>query len=185
MRIHKGRSAQHDANAAVAEATTEMPDHLARGIVFAFVSMQQDTAGVVSALERRFPGALVVGCTTAGEIFDGVRSTRALVVSALETSGVRWAAALMRGLRGSPDAEGVVAALCAKLGCERTVYSPNTYFAMTLVDGMSGREEVVSAALAEALCGIALVGGSAADGLAFQSTQVFANNRGQGRWSRH
>lgn len=175
MQVHGGRSYQEDPIAAVAEATAEAPLDLQPDLVIAFVSMKQEVSVVVSALQARFAGSLVVGCTTAGEILDGDRGTGSLIVSALKTPGVRWAATLMRDLRGTPNVGGTVARLCGELGCDLETYTPNTYFAMLLIDGMSGREEMISAALSEALCGIPLVGGSAADGLAFQRTQVFAN----------
>lgn len=175
MHVYKGRSHQTDPSAAVSEAVAGVPNALVPSIVIAFTSVKQDKDGVVAALSQRFPGTVIVGCTTAGEIFDGVRTTDSLVVSALDTPAVRWDAVLLKDLRGAPDVEGVVTGLCERLGCDRADYEPGTYFAMLLIDGMSGKEEVITTALADALCGIPLIGGAAADGLAFRQTHVFAN----------
>ncbi len=176
MDTRQGSSAIADAQAAVREATERFEPGFDPDVVFAFVSVLQDTREVARALVERFPRALIVGCTTAGEILDGQRTTNSLALSALRTPSVRWAAHLLRGIRQTPEVERTVAELCAELGCDREAYALNTYFAMTLIDGLSVREEVVGAALAEAFAGIPIIGGSAGDGLQFEETRVFVGS---------
>jgi hypothetical protein len=173
MNVFQGRSQLVDPGAAVAEATAGVPSGTSPNLVIAFASRTQELAAVAASLEARYPSALVIGCSSAGEILDGMRGTGSLVVSVLCTPEIRWAATLMDGVRAGLDIEGGVARVCAALGCDRDGYVPGTYFAMLLIDGLTGKEELVSAALAEALCGIPLVGGSASDALTFQHTEVF------------
>jgi hypothetical protein len=175
MDIRQGSSSAPDSGVALAEAISGMDAAFQPDLVVAFVSIKHDPAIVSRDLTARFPSALVVGCTTAGEIVDGRRGTDSLAVSAMKTPSVRWAGRLVRGVRASPDLEGTVASLCEEIGCDRESYAPNTFFAMAMIDGMSVREEAFGAALAEALAGIPLVGGSAGDGLAFKETTVLLN----------
>src|SRR5664279_3554198 len=109
-------------------------------LVVAFVTAKHDTAAVARGLVGLFPRALVIGCTTAGEILDGVRRVDSLVVSALATPSIRWAGRLVRDVRGKPEVEGTVTALCSELGCDREAGDLHEYFAISLIDGLSVRE---------------------------------------------
>lgn len=173
MEIRQARSSAADTSAAIAEVIKGIEPSFEPDVVFAFVSIKQTCSDVARGLAERFPHAVVVGCTTAGEILDGVRGTDSLVISAMKTPTVRWSARLLKGIRGTPDVEGTVAGLCGELGCDREGYAPNTFFAMAMIDGLSVREEALGAMLADALAGIPLIGGSAGDGLSFKETFVF------------
>jgi hypothetical protein len=59
------------------------------------------------------------------------------------------------------------------LDVERDNFDPHRYFCILLVDGLSGKEEVLTALVSDALDGVPLVGGSAGDDLAFRQTHVF------------
>jgi hypothetical protein len=55
---------------------------------------------------------------------------------------------------------------------EASNFDVSMCFALLLIDGLSGHEEYVARAVHEGLGGIAMVGGSAGDGMAFQKTGV-------------
>lgn len=178
MRIVQGKSVASDAQEAVAEATRDVGSE-APSMVFAFVSTAQDPVAVAARLAERFPSSPIAGCTTAGEIVDGAQSTGALVVSAIVSPEVRWAAEELPPLAGldRAGAERVVDALFAKLGTSRETIDPRRHFAICLLDGLAMKEEHVASLVADALEGIPLVGGSAGDDLAFRATRTIVGGK--------
>lgn len=160
-----------DAHAAVAEATATLPER--PEVVFAFWSTAQAATGVAKALAARFPGALVVGCSTAGEIAFGKRTTGSLTVSAVSGKDAAWAAeCLDLADADASSARTLVDRLFRAHGVQRESIDPHKYVAILLIDGLAGREEAVVAELAAALDGVPLVGGSAGDDLAFRRTDL-------------
>lgn len=174
MRQAAGRSDKSDAAAAVREVTHDWPDDLEPDILFVFCSTKQDPGAIARELKTRHPRALVVGCTTAGEHLDGVHSNGTVVVSALSTPRVRWVASRLEGLSAfePAHAEAAVQRLFDGLEVDRETFDPSRYFGLMFVDGLRMKEEEVTAAIADALDGVALMGGSAGDDLAFAETQV-------------
>lgn len=119
------------------------------------------------------PGCTVLACSSAGGFaFDGYNddrvigialSARAFRAEALWLSRLRQHAALdwMRALRTisdrMPETEG------------------RSRFGLLLIDGMSGREELVTTTVDATLPGLLVLGGSAGDGLRFGRTHLAMN----------
>jgi hypothetical protein len=177
MRIEQGVSLAIDAAAAVAEVTANwigIPD-----LILAFSSPVRPLAGVATELARRFPGAIIAGCSTAGEHLDGHHYQGGLVAIGLSSSKLRAAAVMIEGL-GAAAPERLrahVDELFTRLAVDRDEFDPHRYFCLLFVDGLAGREEAVVPHLADALDGVPLVGGSAGDDMAFRETQVMCNGR--------
>jgi hypothetical protein len=174
LRVFQGRSFETSTESAIAEVTAGWPRDLSPEVLFVFASTRQDPQGIASALATRYPAAQVVGCTTAGEQLSGEHSNGAVVVSALAATGIRWAATAIDELAtfDGVRAEAAVATLFEGVKLDRSTMDPADCFCVLLVDGMCRREETISALVAEALEGVALIGGSAGDDLAFARTQV-------------
>jgi hypothetical protein len=177
MKVHEGRSTSTDSGKAVAEATSGWSP--AVEMIFAFHSAKQDAAAIASELGRRFPAARIVGCTTAGELLGACHSTGSLVVAGLETPRVKWSAPIVRSVVGFDAAVAAAAMteLLASIGRTHDDLDRNKHFCIMLIDGLSGSEEGVTAAMAEALSGVPLIGGSAGDDLAFKKTSIIAGDR--------
>ncbi|MCC6645315.1 MAG: FIST C-terminal domain-containing protein [Polyangiaceae bacterium] len=180
MQVFQGKSHDADARRAVAEATAGFqlggatPD-----LVLVFASTAQDPDALATALTERFPGAKVVGCTTAGEILDAGHAKGAVVVSAIVSPSVRWAVRAVEDLGALDEAraERVADELFAELGTTRDAADPARTFCLTLIDGLSMKEEHVVSTMADALGGLPLLGGSAGDDLAFRQTRVFVDGQ--------
>ncbi len=171
----EGSSAEADGTSAVAEATQhwdEIPEML-----FAFCSSTQDADSVARALAERFPGVPMVGCSTAGEHLGRAHSRGSLVISGLCDTGVDWVVDAFDGLDELDEASGTAftARMFERHGVDPDHVEPNDFVALLFVDGLSHAEERISAALASALAGVALAGGSAGDDLAFDRTTVICN----------
>ncbi len=172
MRVLQGRTSAAGGAQAVAEATegwSEKPE-----IVFVFCSTAQDPHEVAKALSERFPAAPIVGCTTSGELLGGEHTNKTMVVAGLVDSGVRWSTTVVRGLKRFDEGAAVAAAqeLFAGVGTDTEDFDPDAHFCLLFVGGLSMKEEVVSALLADAIEGVMLAGGSAGDDLAFAQTLV-------------
>jgi len=171
-----------DARAAAAEIRAQLGVG-PHALVLAFVSPERDRQACAEALQEEFPGVAVLGCTTAGEIGpDGVASGT-VTAAALPAGAFTVAHGVIEDVRqvGIVECRELVQRLRAELVGRGAEVTPTTTFAMLLVDGLSGAEEVVASALNSALGDIGLVGGSAGDGLRFEQTHVFADGRAFGR----
>ncbi|MCA1771229.1 MAG: FIST C-terminal domain-containing protein [Halomonas sp.] len=148
------------------------------GVIF-FCSAEYDLERLSAALVHAFPAVPVSGCTTAGEITPDGYDRGSIVaigfdqrVFAIETSLVddldRFALS---------DAQPLVDSLIER--CRRRALAPvNEHsFALTLLDGLSSREEQVLATLDAALGRIPSFGGSAGDDNHLAHTHVYANGR--------
>lgn len=175
MHVEQGSSFLEDADAAVAAATEAWAD--GPDMVFVFCSTKQNAEAVASAVKRRFPRASIAGCTSAGEHVRGVHSNGSLVIAGLYDSRIRWATRLVRGVTALDEerAEAAVDQLFSELDIDRETLNPTDYFSLLFMDGLSMAEERVTALLAEAMEGIPLAGGSAADDLAFSRTFVISD----------
>ncbi len=174
MQVHQGSSTIHDAEAAVQEAAARFGTGPFE-VLFAFCSTAQDPHRVASALEARFPGTPVVGCTTAGEHLNGVHSNGTLVLTALVDSGLQWATASVDDL-GAFDADAaqrVATQLLGEVGTSVDDADGAECFCIAFVDGLRDAEESFTSTLADALGCMPLLGGSAGDDLAFVETRVF------------
>jgi len=179
MRSFSGSSLSIDAAMAVGEATRAWEEDITPDVVFVFTSTAQSADDVAAAVYARFPASIVVGCTSTGEISDGKHLRGAVVLSALVDTGIRWAAACVDAIdvATSADIERAVASMFEQLDLKRDEVDPTELFCLSFIDGLRGREEVVTAQLAEALDGVRLVGGSAGDDLRFTETKVIHGGR--------
>ena len=143
-------------------------------IVVLFVSPGYDMPRLATDLQARFGVIPLVGCTTAGEIGPGGYAERS--ITGFSLAGPEFAASvgLIRGV-----SLGNAAGMQATVRQTRlAIYDAAPWarhenlFAVTLIDGVCGCEEVVASAACGALAGIPLRGGSAGDGLHFDQTFV-------------
>ncbi len=178
MRVFEGRSFAEDARGAIDEAVRgwELPESGLQ-LLIVFASTKQDPDVVARELAARYPGVPMVGCTSTGESLSGEHSNGALVVAGLSTPKMRWATATVENLSTADVAVTAAAAdsLFGSLGVDREDFDHSHYFAVMFVDGLRMREEWLSAAMADALDGIPLIGGSAGDDLRFEQTKIIAN----------
>jgi hypothetical protein len=143
-------------------------------LVLLFVSPGHDLKALAASLHARFRGITLGGCTTSGEIGPGGYHERSICGFSL--GGPDFAAALGLIERVSRmDAADMQARV---RGTRLAIYDSAPWarhenlFAITLIDGMCGCEELVASAACGALGGIPLRGGSAGDGLDFEKTFV-------------
>ena len=143
--------------------------------VVAFFSADYDAEILARALETRFPGVPVAGCSMSGGIAPAGGLDRGLVVIAFPAERFRIVSTVLDAI-DHLDVERTASAVRAlrrtldPLDRCRDVDAAGTghRFALSLIDGLANAEETVVSAIAWALDGIPIVGGSAGDDLRFR-----------------
>ncbi len=171
-------SQQADAYHAAAELADALRhDHL--GFVLFFCSAEYDLAGLADALKSSFPTTPLSGCTTAGEITPLGYDRGSIVAMGFDRRLFAIETALIDDLDHFElaNAQPLVDVLLER--CRQQAIAPiNEHsFALTLLDGLSSREEQVLATLDAALGRIPSFGGSAGDDNHLNHTHVYTAGR--------
>lgn len=171
-------SRQPDAHLAAAELAQALwHDHL--GFVLFFCSAEYDLTSLAGALESHFPSTPLSGCTTAGEITPLGYDRSSIVAMGFDHRLFAIEVALIDDLNHFElaKAQPLVDTLLER--CRRQAVAPiNEHcFALTLLDGLSSREEQVLATLDAALGRIPSFGGSAGDDNHLTHTHVYSAGR--------
>jgi hypothetical protein len=170
----------------VPAAAADALERLARALgpgpfaqVFLFVSPEADLAAVAARAQAVFAPASVCGCSTAGEITAQGYDSGQIVAFALPAAG--FAVEQMRiGQLDALDPRALIADLVrARQALGRRAPDWGNEGAVLLVDGLSGQEDALVAALSGGLGAVPMVGGSAGDAARFAATQVFARGKVQ------
>lgn len=120
----------------------------------------------VAGLRARFPGAILVGCSTAGEILDTEVCDEELVATALAFSSTRVAFAAEADATPGNSA-GIGARLAGRLA------AADLRHLLVLADGISvNGSELVRGLEASLPAGVTITGGLAGDGARFERTVV-------------
>ena len=145
------------------------------GCVLFFCSAEYDLDSLGPALHEHFGGIRVIGCTTAGEITAQGYGRGCISAVGFDYRHFSVASALIDqlGCFNLIDAQHLVEQLVGE--CRGNALAPikDHSFALTLLDGLSSREEVVLAALSTALGSIPHFGGSAGDDNHLTCTHVY------------
>lgn len=144
-------------------------------LVLFFCSAQYDLDALAAALQQTFGEITVVGCTTAGEITPAGYGRNCITALGFASEHFTAASVLVDQMDrfGLFDAQELADSLVSD--CRHRALAPikGHSFALTLLDGLSSREEVVLAALSTALGGIPHFGGSAGDDHHLSQTHVY------------
>lgn len=113
----------------------------------------------------------VIGCTTAGEIAGGYTEGRVVAIGL--PAGHFAAETLLIPDLGRLDPDALIGAMIRARGSLARGHPQWEHeFAFLMVDGLSAKEDELTAALASGLGPVPLFGGSAADGTRFRETLV-------------
>jgi hypothetical protein len=178
MQVCNGVSQLHDGAAAVAEIVQQWPK-TPPNFIFIFHSTEQNSEAVAQAIAQRFPGVPSAGCSTSGEHMNGAHYNGSLVMAGIWSPEIRWQATVLENLSSLDEtrARKTVDQLLQNFALDRDHINPDKQFCLTFIDGLSMKEEWVSAVVADALDGIPLLGGSAGDDLKFKETRIIVNGR--------
>ncbi len=145
------------------------------GCVLFFCSAEYDLARLGPALEQVFPQVVVCGCTSAGEITPDGYGRGCITAIGFDRRYFAIDCALIQELEqfSLEDAQRCIDQLLATCRDARLAPVKGNTFAITLLDGLSSREELVLATLNAALGTIPQFGGSAGDDERLSNTHVY------------
>ncbi len=148
-------------------------------LVVFFCSSAYDRDALAGEMTRRFGDVQVIGCTTAGEIGPAGCLDGSITGASFSAGACTAVTRSIEGLRSFEIGDGHAAArdLLEELDGVAPVRRGQRRFAFLLVDGLSGREELLAYSVQEALGEIPVVGGSAGDALSFASTHVYSGGK--------
>ncbi|MEY8833612.1 FIST N-terminal domain-containing protein [Phaeobacter italicus] len=141
-------------------------------LVVLFVSPEADVAQVIASATERFGPAQVVGCTTAGEIGATGYTDGEIIAIGLPRSHFASRILRIEDLSAYDPQAMIDAMIQNRTEMTRTHAEWAGEFALLMVDGLSMREDTLTADLAPGLGPVPLFGGSAGDGTDFASTHV-------------
>jgi hypothetical protein len=172
--VRIGQSSAEDSRLAVDEFYEAVQQRDCALVIF-FCSSRYDRTALAEALNRRFAGVPVVGCTTAGEIGPGGYLAGSLCGFSLPSRTFQVATGLLGDLKsfGMSRGQAFAKSLLRALEGEAPDAAADSCFAFLMIDGLSVREEVVAGAVQAELGRILMFGGSAGDDLKFEQTWVF------------
>ncbi len=158
---------------AVAAALTELRGEIYQHII-AFFSIEHDAGVLVHELKSAFPDTPVSGCSTAGEVGPLGMTQGGIVFIAFPEAGFRVLSEVITDIddAGVERASEIARRLKMQIISGASRSQKDHVFALILVDGLSNKEEALTAAIHWSLDDIELVGGSAGDGLAFRHTAL-------------
>lgn len=166
----------HSTNSNPREAADELKAQFGDFVpkfVLCFASTNQEPHELLHRLHHHYREALVAGCSTAGEIASGMVLKGGVVAMAVGGEVVeKVVGAVVEDLGPAMDVDGALASLQRHLGQSLEEADPDTTVGIVITDGISGAEERLIETIASRT-EIPFVGGSAADDLKFEKTQVF------------
>lgn len=176
--IKTGKSQQNDSIAAANEVSKAIAQTNAKLVNF-YVSSNLDISAVSQTLKANFPGAEVIGCTTAGEISDQGFSKNSLVAMSIGDDKIgKIATGVISDLSTTADKSGdILKQLSTQLGLSPKELDASKYVGIILIEGLCGKEESVMNALGDEAPQLLIVGASAGDDLKFASTAVSLNGK--------
>jgi hypothetical protein len=159
-----------------AELAAQLSNVSARFILF-FASSSFEPAALGAAIQKQFPMADIIGCTTAGELISGKVLKDSVVAMAFDAEALEdVAVGVVENLKTENQVPQVFAAFEKHTGRKMMELDVNQYVGLILIDGLSGAEEKVMDKMGD-LTNILFIGGSAGDDLKFEATYVFANGK--------
>ncbi|MCB1543574.1 MAG: hypothetical protein KDJ30_04595, partial [Rhodoblastus sp.] len=133
------------------------------GLVLVFAAAASDPDAIADGLSRHFPDAPHIACSTAGEIGPEGYAEGSIVCIALPAEGFHVATLAIEDLSSVEFAD--IVQRVERFRRDQDAHPPEGFeqsgaFALTFIDGLSRREEVLISAIHRALDGVPALGGS-------------------------
>lgn len=161
-------------NEAVAAVQNQLTTPKLKMVMY-FASSEYAVQTLASAMKQAFPGAVVFGCTTAGELSSGRMTKKSMVAMGFtddEIADVKIE--LVPKIDAENHVEEAFASFSRHYGTEALALDPAEYVGIILCDGLSLAEEKIMDSVGN-MTNVTFIGGSAGDDLKFATTYVFAD----------
>ncbi|MEL7166286.1 MAG: FIST N-terminal domain-containing protein [Pseudomonadota bacterium] len=139
--------------------------------VLVFASPDGDFASLMRALGASF-ACPVIGCTTAGEIGSDGYVTGQVIALGFPAHSFAARTILITDLSRTKTTAVIDDLVRARIAVQATNPDKKNGFSFMMVDGLSRSEDALVSAVSSSLSGFPLFGGSAGDGLRFESSYI-------------
>lgn len=144
-----------------------------------FCSHRYPREELARALTAQLPGVPLIGCTSAGELTNRGYDTDSLLLIGFPAASFSMAALRFEDLDNFDPvaAQGAIRQLVAGARLDHGAAGDLHQVALSFLDGLSHREELLTMTAQHALGDVQLIGGSSGDGLSFRETAVLHEGR--------
>lgn len=146
-------------------------------LLMLFVTPQTDFRSVVAEAERLYPDTDTVACTTAGEIGAGGYEEGTIVAVGFPKTDFATKSLAIPDLDHFRAESEMSRIAQERVALENAHEDMKSSFAFLIIDGLSLREDTLTAMISPALRDMPLFGASAGDGTDFNATLVSLNGR--------
>ncbi len=176
MSVKVAYSSQETIKNNISEIKEKIGDIEGKLVVF-FASSKFDLEKAGSALQKAYPQADVIGCSTSGEIVSGQVLKNNIVVQVLDAKTIAdVSVTVVEKIKEKDTLKKSLNVFEKHYGKKLAEMDINKYVGIILFDGLSGAEEKVMDKLGN-LTDLIFIGGSAGDDLKFKQTYVFAGGK--------
>ena len=173
-------SSSMDPTVACAELSGQLNlEHFDSAFILIFCSSQYDLSTLAVKLQQQFPHTQCFGCTTAGEFAKEGYKRETIVAVCFSSEYFTFSSALVTNLKEFDvlSAKELMNDLNAQLATKQADdFVPNN-FVLSLVDGLSSKEEEFLLNIDSAMSGIPHFGGSAGDDQMLNNTYVLYDGK--------
>lgn len=176
MKALTAYSEKTEINEAVEEIKNTFATNDLKAVVF-FSSSCYPPEETGRAMKEKFPGATVIGCTTAGEIISGRMLKNSIVAMGLSSGMISDIS--FEVVEDPSDTVNIGKAFESfgkHFGKSMSDLEFDEYAGIILADGLSNSEEKVMDRIGD-LTNVTFIGGSAGDDLKFEKTWLFADGK--------
>jgi hypothetical protein len=174
MNIKTAYSVKTDLQDVIVDINAQLKDFETKMVIY-FSSSTFPPAEIAERMEAAFPDAETFGCSTAGEIVTGKMLSKSVVAMAFNSQAIKNSKVeVIENL----DKESFRAfnSFQRHFGKKMKAMDSKQYVGIILVDGLSGKEELIMDRIGD-LTNVTFIGGSAGDDLKFTNTYVYANGK--------
>jgi hypothetical protein len=174
MNIKTAFSVKTDLRDVIKDIKAQLGDFETKLLVF-FASSIFVPDELARRMEDAFPGAETFGCSTAGEIVTGRMLTNSVVAMAFNQQAIKSAKVEVVDDLNKENNK-AFGSFERHFNKPMTKMDPAQYLGIILIDGMSGKEELIMDRIGD-LTNVNFIGGSAGDDLKFDTTYVYVNGK--------
>lgn len=176
MSVATACSSRKQVNEAVSELQGKLSAILPKMVVY-FASSEYAPQEVADAMQKAFPGTVVFGCSTSGEIISGKMLKGSIVAMAFNKDIIEDVVVQVApDIKTSSKLRSAFAAFEDHFDITMHKADPEKYVGIVLFDGLSCAEERLMEKIGD-FSDVTFIGGSAGDDLKFTATYVYANGQ--------
>jgi hypothetical protein len=176
MNIKSVFSIKNTAADAVNELKEQLKDFNVKMLIY-FASSNYEPDSISKLMGESFPGVLVFGCTTAGEISNDKMLKNSVAAMAFNSEVIEdGKIEVVENIKKEGNVKKAFKAFEDYYKISMLEADPEKYVGIVLIDGMSASEEKIMDKIGDGT-NCTFIGGSAGDDLKFKKTYVYANGK--------